>query len=429
MLDIKFLRNDPESVRRALQNRGGRYVPALEDLLAADAEWKAANGESEPLRARRNQAADEMGRLKREKKDATALLKEMEELKTRLKGLDEKTAAAQARVDEKVLGLPNLPHPSVPVGADAGQNREIRRWGEPKKFPFKPRDHQDIGEKLGVLDMARAAKLSGARFALLSGAGAKMERALIHFMLDLHTGVHGYTEIFPPFLVTRQTMTGTGQLPKFADELYATKDDDLFLIPTAEVPLTNLYRDEPLDEATLPRALCAYTACFRREAGSYGKDTRGLIRNHQFNKIELVRFVRPEDSLAELEKLTGHAEEVLKRLGLPYRVMELCTGDLGFSSAKTYDLEVWLPAENGGQGAYREISSCSTFTDFQARRIGLRYKKNDGSRALMHTLNGSGVAVGRTLAAVLENYQDADGSVAVPEALRTLMGIDRLSPP
>lgn len=429
MLDIKFLRNDPESVRRALQNRGGRYVPALEDLLAADAEWKAANGESEPLRARRNQAADEMGRLKREKKDATALLKEMEELKTRLKGLDEKTAAAQARVDEKVLGLPNLPHPSVPVGADAGQNREIRRWGEPKKFPFKPRDHQDIGEKLGVLDMARAAKLSGARFALLSGAGAKMERALIHFMLDLHTGVHGYTEIFPPFLVTRQTMTGTGQLPKFADELYATKDDDLFLIPTAEVPLTNLYWDEPLDEATLPRALCAYTACFRREAGSYGKDTRGLIRNHQFNKIELVRFVRPEDSLAELEKLTGHAEEVLKRLGLPYRVMELCTGDLGFSSAKTYDLEVWLPAENGGQGAYREISSCSTFTDFQARRIGLRYKKSDGSRALMHTLNGSGVAVGRTLAAVLENYQDADGSVAVPEALRTLMGIDRLSPP
>lgn len=429
MLDIKFLRNDPESVRRALQNRGGRYVPALEDLLAADAEWKAANGESEPLRARRNQAADEMGRLKREKKDATALLKEMEELKTRLKGLDEKTAAAQARVDEKVLGLPNLPHPSVPVGADAGQNREIRRWGEPKKFPFKPRDHQDIGEKLGVLDMARAAKLSGARFALLSGAGAKMERALIHFMLDLHTGVHGYTEIFPPFLVTRQTMTGTGQLPKFADELYATKDDDLFLIPTAEVPLTNLYRDEPLDEATLPRALCAYTACFRREAGSYGKDTRGLIRNHQFNKIELVRFVRPEDSLAELEKLTGHAEEVLKRLGLPYRVMELCTGDLKFSSAKTYDLEVWLPAENGGQGAYREISSCSTFTDFQARRIGLRYKKSDGSRALMHTLNGSGVAVGRTLAAVLENYQDADGSVAVPEALRTLMGIDRLSPP
>ncbi|HNC73382.1 MAG TPA: serine--tRNA ligase, partial [Elusimicrobiota bacterium] len=361
--------------------------------------------------------------------DATALLKEMEELKTRLKGLDDRTAAAQARVDEKVLGLPNLPHPSVPVGADAGQNREIRRWGEPKKFPFKPRDHQDIGEKLGVLDMARAAKLSGARFALLSGAGAKMERALIHFMLDLHTGVHGYTEIFPPFLVTRQTMTGTGQLPKFADELYATKDDDLFLIPTAEVPLTNLYRDEPLDEATLPRALCAYTACFRREAGSYGKDTRGLIRNHQFNKIELVRFVRPEDSLAELEKLTGHAEEVLKRLGLPYRVMELCTGDLGFSSAKTYDLEVWLPAENGGQGAYREISSCSTFTDFQARRIGLRYKKSDGSRALMHTLNGSGVAVGRTLAAVLENYQDADGSVAVPEALRTLMGIDRLSPP
>jgi seryl-tRNA synthetase len=291
-----------------------------------------------------------------------------------------------------------------------------------------------VGEKLGLFDFGRAAKLSGARFSLLVGQGARLERALIQFMLDLHTKEHGYLEVLPPYLVTRQTMTGTGQLPKFSEELYAAQDD-LFLIPTAEVPVTNIYRDEALDEADLPRALCAYTACFRREAGTYGKDTRGLIRNHQFNKVELVRFSRPEDHLQELEKLTGHAEEVLKRLGLAYRVVSLVTGDIGFSSAKTYDLEVWMPgdrsaAEKGSTavGAFREISSCSTFTDFQARRIGARVKRKDGTKTLAYTLNGSGVAVGRTMAAILENYQQADGTVVVPEALRPYFGADRITP-
>lgn len=426
MLDLKLLRQNPEAVRAALAARSGRYLPALDDVLSLDAQARAVALEIEPLRARRNKAADDIGRLKREKSDASGLLKEMEELKARLKGLEEKAAAVQGQVDERLLGLPNLPHETVPLGKDPSENREVRRWGDPRQPVAKPRDHQELGERLGLLDFARAAKLSGARFALMTGAGARLERALINFMLDVH-GEHGYTEVFPPFLVTRQTMTGTGQLPKFADELYAAEADDLFLIPTAEVPLTNLYRDEVLEEAQLPKALCAYTACFRREAGSYGKDTRGLIRNHQFNKVELVRFVRPEDTLSELERLTGHAEEVLKRLGLPYRVLSLCTGDLGFSAAKTYDLEVWLPGENKGQGAYREISSCSTFTDFQARRIGIRYKKADGSRALLHTLNGSGVAVGRTLAALLENYQREDGTVDVPAPLRPYLRLDRLT--
>jgi seryl-tRNA synthetase len=352
----------------------------------------------------------------------------MEELKTRLKGLEERGGQQEGKVQAALLGLPNLPHDTVPIGKSAAENRDARRWGTPRTFDFQPKDHQALGEKLGLMDFGRAAKLSGARFALLTGVGARLERALINFMLDLHTTAHGYTEVFPPFLVTRQTMTGTGQLPKFEEDLYAIKDDDLFLIPTAEVPLTNIFRDEALEESRLPRALCAYTACFRRESGSYGKDTRGLTRNHQFNKIELVRFVRPEDTLKELELLTGHAEEVLRRLGLPYRVLELCTGDLGFSSAKTYDLEVWAPGENGGKGQWREISSCSSFTDFQARRIGLRYKKSDGTRSLLHTLNGSGVAVGRTMAAVLENYQEADGTVTVPEALRPYLKLDRLIP-
>lgn len=428
MLDIKLVRGEPDRVRTALQNRGGRSLPAFEDFLNADRAFKTAQGELEPLRARRNQAADEIGRLKREKQDASSLIKEMEELKGKLKALEEKASALEAPLTDMILGLPNLPHPSVPVGKDAAENREVRRWGTPRNFSFSPKDHQTVGEKLGVLDMARGAKLSGARFALLAGDGARLERALIQFMLNLHTRTHGYIEVWPPYLVTRQTMTGTGQLPKFADELYAMKEDDLYLIPTAEVPLTNLYRDEVIDGNRLPLALCAYTACFRREAGSYGKDTRGLIRNHQFNKIELVRFCAPEKSLEELEKLTGHAEEVLKQLELPYRVVELCTGDLGFSSAKTYDLEVWFPSENGGKGAYREISSCSTFTDFQARRIGLRHKSSDGSKGLLHTLNGSGVAVGRAMAAVLENFQEPDGSVRLPAALSALMGTDRLTP-
>ncbi len=427
MLDIKLIRTQPDLVRKAIENRGGKFLPKFEELLLLDKDLRATLAEVEPLRARRNQAADEFGRRKRMKEDGGTLLKEMEELKLKLKSVEERTGEGEKKVQLALLELPNIPLESVTVGRSSAENREIRRWGTPKTFSFPVKDHQDLGEKLGLMDFTRAAKLSGARFALLTGVGARLERALINFMLDLHTGEHGYTEIFPPFLVTRQTMTGTGQLPKFEEELYATKEDDLFLIPTAEVPLTNMFRDEAMDESSLPRALCAYTACFRREAGTYGKDTRGLTRNHQFNKIELVRFVRPEDSLKELELLTRHAETVLKRLGLPYRVMELCTGDIGFSSAKTYDLEVWAPGENGGLGQWREISSCSTFTDFQARRIGLRSTKPDGSRALLHTLNGSGIAVGRTMAALLENYQEADGSVVVPEALRPYLKLDRLT--
>ncbi len=428
MLDIKLIRTQPDLVRKAIENRGGKFLPKFEELLLLDKDLRATLAEVEPLRAKRNQAADEFGRRKRLKEDGGTLLKEMEELKLKLKSLEERTGEGEKKVQTALLELPNLPLASVSVGRSSAENREIRRWGTPKTFNFPVKDHQDIGEKLGLMDFTRAAKLSGARFALLTGVGARLERALINFMLDLHTTEHGYTEIFPPFLVTRQTMTGTGQLPKFEEELYATKEDDLFLIPTAEVPLTNMFRDEAMEEASLPRALCAYTACFRREAGTYGKDTRGLTRNHQFNKIELVRFVRPEDSLNELEVLTRHAETVLQRLGLPYRVMELCTGDMGFSSAKTYDLEVWAPGENGGKGQWREISSCSTFTDFQARRIGLRYTKPDGSRALLHTLNGSGVAVGRTMAAILENGQEADGTVTVPDALRPFLKLDRLTP-
>lgn len=429
MLDMKLIRTQPETVRQGLQNRGGRYLPALEQVLALDAEWRNVNNEAETLRAKRNQAADAIGKLKHEKKDASGILKEMEGLKARLKELEDKTKEFEAKITDGLLNIPNLPDPSVTVGKNETENRVLRDWGT-KRPIAAPKDHQELGESLGIIDFARGAKLSGARFVAMVGAGARLERALIQFMLDLHTKEHGYLEIFPPFLVTSQSMTGTGQLPKFAEELYACKEDDLYLIPTAEVPLTNLYRDEVLDEDKMPKALCAYTACFRREAGSYGKDTRGLIRNHQFNKIELVRFAKPEDSLKELELLTGHAEKVLQKLGLPYRVIELCTGDIGFSSAKTFDLEVWLPADRSGEkgvvGNYREISSCSTFTDYQARRIGIKMKRKDGSRSLVHTLNGSGVAVGRTVAAILENYQEPDGSVTVPEALRPYMGMDRL---
>jgi seryl-tRNA synthetase len=419
MLDIKLLRANPDAVRQGLQARGGRYLPALEELLKTDAEWRKLNASADELRAKLNKMGEEVGRLKREKQDASAAMAGANEIKENLKGLGEQLSALEAKLREGLLSVPNLPDASVAAGKDASENKPVREWGQKPAFAFKPKE---VGESLGILDFARAAKLSGARFALAVGDGARLERALVQFMLDLHVNQHGYTEVFPPFLVTRQTMTGTGQLPKFEEELYALRDDDLFLIPTAEVPVTNLYRDEVLDEASLPRALCAYTACFRREAGSYGKDTRGLIRNHQFNKVELVRFVRPEDSLKELEALTGHAEEVLKRLELPYRVLALCTGDLGFSSAKTYDLEVWMAGEN----AYREISSCSTFTDYQSRRIGIQMKRKDGGRALPHTLNGSGVAVGRTVAALLENGQQADGSVLLPKALHSYMGTDRL---
>jgi seryl-tRNA synthetase len=431
MLDIKLIRQNPDVVRKALSDRGGRYLPAYEEFLTADARALEAKKEVEPLQARRNKAADEIGKLKREKQDVSLILKEMEELKGQIKSLEEKASALDAEAQEKMLGLPNIPDASVPLGTDAAQNPVVREWGTKPSFSFVPKDHQEVGDKLALFDFGRAAKLSGARFSLLTGWGARLERALIQFMLDLHTKEHGYTEVMPPYLVTRQTMTGTGQLPKFSEELYATQDD-LFLIPTAEVPVTNLFRDETLDEDRFPLAVTAYTACFRREAGAAGKDTRGLIRNHQFNKVELVRFVKPEDHLAELEKLTAHAEEVLKRLGLAHRRVALVTGDIGFSSAKTYDLEVWMPGDRSADpknpGCYREISSCSTFTDFQARRIGIRLKRKDGSKTLVYTLNGSGVAVGRTMAAILENGQQADGSVVVPEALRPYLGADRLVP-
>jgi seryl-tRNA synthetase len=431
MIDIKLIRQNPELVRKGLEARGGKFIPAFDEALEVSAEVLKVQKELEPLQVRRNKAADEIGKLKREKKDVSALLKEMEEVKGRVKDLEEKSNELEGTLRTMLLGLPNVPDASVPVGKDASENPVIRTWGEKTSLAFAPKDHQEIGEALGVFDFNRAARLSGARFSLLIGWGAKLERALIQFMLDLHTKEHGYIEVMPPYLVTRETMTGTGQLPKFEEDLYVTQDD-LFLIPTAEVPVTNLFRDEAIDEDRLPVGLTAHTACFRRESGTYGKDTRGLIRNHQFNKVELVRFVKPEDHLTELEKLTNHAEEVLKRLKLPYRVVSLVTGDIGFSSAKTYDLEVWMPGDRSADpkhpGSYREISSCSTFTDFQARRIGVRVKRKDGTKTLAYTLNGSGVAVGRTMAAILENYQQADGSVIVPEALRSYLGTDRLVP-
>lgn len=422
MLDIKLIREKPDLVKAGLKNRGGRSLPDFEAAINKDKEWRGVLTELESLRARRNKSADEIGRLKKEKKDASKLLASMEALKKDYKELEEKERDVKLQTEALLLGLPNVPDASVPVGASADKNKVVREGGAKPRFSFKPKDHHDLGTQLGLLHLETAAKLSGARFSILSGAGAKLERAIANFMVDLHTSEHGYREVLPPFLVSKETMTGTGQLPKFADELYKCADDDLYLIPTSEVSLANLYRDLVLDESDLPMAVTALTPCFRREAGSYGKDTRGLIRNHQFDKVELVRVCRLEDSLSELENLTSHAEEVLKRLGIPYRVVALCTGDMGFAASKTYDLEVWMP----GESAWREISSCSTCGDFQARRINFKVTK-DKKREFGCTLNGSGLAVGRTLAAVLENYQDTDGSVRVPAALQKYMGIDKIT--
>ncbi|HOW28339.1 MAG TPA: serine--tRNA ligase [Elusimicrobiota bacterium] len=435
MLDVKRIRQNPDEVRRAVQNRGGRYLPLFDEFIQVDKEWRVMNAKLDELRAQSNAAADKVGELKKQKQDAGSILQEMASVKKAIKGLEESIAPLTKKIDEIILQLPNTPDPSVPVGKNADENPVVREWGTRRSFPFEPKDHQDIGAALGFLDFERASKLSGSRFALLMGDGARLERALIQFMLDVHTREHGYLEVLPPFLVTGQTMTGTGQLPKFAEELYKCAEDDLYLIPTAEVPLTNLHRDETFSEESLPKSYCSYTACFRREAGSYGKDTRGLIRNHQFNKVELVKFVRPEDASAELETLTRHAETILQKLDLPYRVIQLCTGDLGFSSAKTYDLEIWMPGDlmideknkTKSRGRWREVSSCSVFTDFQARRINIRLKKKDGSRGYPYTLNGSGLAVGRTMAAILENYQEADGAVAVPKVLQPYLQQERLS--
>ncbi|HUK13993.1 MAG TPA: serine--tRNA ligase [Thermoanaerobaculaceae bacterium] len=423
MLSRELLRNAPDRVKAALAARGSDAP--LEALLAADARWRAAQAELEALRAERNRGSKEVGKLfaAGQRSEAEALRARMSELGERMAATEEAAATLAEAVAGLELAIPNLPHASVPVGRDETANRVERSWGAPPRFDFEPRAHWDIGPELGILDFDRAAAISGARFAVLWGAGAALERALVAFMLDLHKSA-GYREVYTPFLVNRQALTGTGQLPKFEADLFHVEGSDLYLVPTAEVPVTNLHRGEVLEEGTLPRRYCAYTPCFRAEAGSYGRDVRGLIRQHQFDKVELVHLTTPETSYDELERLTAAAESVLQRLELPYRVVTLSTGDMGFSAAKTYDLEVWL----AGQGCYREISSCSNCEDFQARRADLKYRPTAGGKArLLHTLNGSGLAVGRTLIAILENYQCGDGTVTVPAALRGYLGgLERL---
>jgi len=422
MLDLKFLRDNLEEVEKRLKTRGGDTD--LSGFKELDAKRRKLFSESETLKARRNAVSEEIGRLKREKKDASSLVAEMQDEGAKLKELEVAAAAVEGEMNSFLLGVPNVPHSSVPVGRDSNDNPVVRKWGEPKSFSFSPKEHTDLGEALGILDFERAGKISGARFSLLVGQGALLERALINFMLDVHTTEHGYTEVMPPFMVKDTALMGTGQLPKFKEELFKIEGRDSYLIPTAEVPVTNIHNDEIIEEERLPVCYTAFTPCFRSEAGSYGKDVKGLIRQHQFNKVEMVKFSSPETSYDELEKLTDNAEEILRRLGLPYQVVLLCTGDMGFSSAKTYDIEVWLP----GQGKYREISSCSNFEDFQARRAAIRVRQKGGKPRYLHTLNGSGLAVGRTLVAILENYQQEDGSVVVPEALRTYMrGLEKIT--
>ncbi|HEX9445773.1 MAG TPA: serine--tRNA ligase [Candidatus Binatia bacterium] len=423
MLDVKLLRENLDRVKERLDARGAKVD--LERFTVIDRERREALAEWERLKEKKNRLSGEIGKLKKSGGDAAPQMKEVEGLAEAIRKAEAPLAELEKRFEDFMLTIPNLPHESVPRGAGAEDNREARRWGEPPRFDFPAKNHWEIGEELGILDFARAAKIAQSRFAVYYGAGALLERALVNFMLDLHTRERGYREVLPPFLVNRATMTGTGQLPKFEEDLFRIDDPELFLIPTAEVPLTNLKREEILEREALPIYYAAYTPCFRREAGSYGQDVRGLIRQHQFNKVELVKLTEPQHSYAELEKLVSDAEEVLKRLKIPYRVMELCTGDMGFASAKTYDIEVWLP----GQAAYREISSCSNCEDFQARRAQIRYRTDKKARpAFVHTLNGSGLAVGRTLVAVLENYQQKDGTVIVPEALRPYMGgLDRIS--
>ena len=422
MLDAKFVRDNLEAVQTALRNRG--LALDLQDFLAADASRRRLLSEVEQLKHRRNTLSEEVGRRKRQGQDAGDVIAGTKELGDRIKKLDEEVRACDEQLEAILLALPNLPHASVPVGRDSGDNAEVRRWGEPRQFDFTPKPHWEIGEALGLLDFERAARMAQARFAVLKGPGARLERALINFMLDLHTKEHGYTEVFPPILVNAAAMTGTGQLPKFAEESFKTKDEGLYMIPTAEVPVTNLHREEILPPGTLPLSYVAYTPCFRREAGSYGKDTRGLIRQHQFNKVELVKFTEAGQSYAALEQMTRDAGVVLQRLGLPHRVVTLCTGDMGFSAAKTYDIEVWLPS----QSTYREISSVSNCEAFQARRASIRYRPAPKAPVeYAHTLNGSGVAVGRTWLAILENFQEADGSVRIPDALRPYMdGLERI---
>jgi seryl-tRNA synthetase len=413
MLELRFIRENISLVKEKTERRGIKDS-RIEDFADIDSKRRELLGELESLRNKRKTVSSEIAVLKKENKDADTLIADMREAGERIKDLEKQVHEVEESLNEIVMGIPNLCHDSVPEGIDDTENEEIRKWGTIPEFGFEPKPHWEIGEDLGILDFERAAKLSGARFALLKGFASKLERALINFMLDLHTQKHSYEEVLPPFMVNSASMTATGQLPKFEEDLFKAQDWDLYLIPTAEVPVTNIHRDETLAEKELPIKYCAYTPCFRSEAGSYGKDTRGLIRQHQFDKVELVKFTRPEESFDELDSLLADAEEVLQLLKLPYRVVTLCTGDLGFSAAKTYDIEVWMPA----QDKYREISSCSNFGDFQARRGGIRYRpKNSKKSALVHTLNGSGLAVGRTLAAILENFQRDDGSIYVPEVL------------
>jgi len=415
MLDKAFVRGNLEFVRQRLSDRGGDYP--LEELISVEADWKKMMLQIEDLRRRRNEASEQIGKLKKEGQDTSAQQAQVKSISAETKLLEEQSHQLEDRFNAILHGIPNLPHSSVPTGRDESANAEVRRWGSAPPFDFEPLDHVDLGTALGILDTDRAAKITGARFALLIGAGARMERALINFMLDVHTRHHGYKEVLPPFMTNSTSLFGTGQLPKFAQDLFKLEGTDYYLIPTAEVPVTNIYQGEVLEGDRLPVKFVAYTPCFRSEAGSYGKDTRGLIRQHQFDKVELVKFADPASSYDELESLTRDAEDILQRLGLHYRVVVLCTGDMGFSSAKTYDIEVWLPSQN----RFREISSCSNFEAFQARRANIRFRSADGKRQYAHTLNGSGLAIGRTWLAILENYQQKDGSVLIPEALRPYM--------
>jgi len=424
VLDIKLIRNEPDKVREAMRRRG-EDAP-IDEVLALDEQRRSLVTEVEQLKARRNQVSEEIARAKRAGQDATEIIAAMREVSDRIKALDDQVRDVEARLEQLLLTIPNIPHESVPYGQSEEDNVEVRRWGEPRQFDFAPKAHWDIGTGLGILDFERGAKVAGARFAVYRGAGARLERALINFMIDVHTQEHGYTEIWPPFLANTASMTGTGQLPKFAEDMFRCQGEDLYLIPTAEVPVTNLHRDEILDGDQLPIYYVAYSACFRAEAGAHGRDTRGLIRQHQFNKVELVKFVKPEDSYDELEKLVADAEAILQRLELPYRVTMMCTADVGFAAAKKYDPEVWMPS----YGRYVEISSCSNFEDFQARRANIRFRRHPKAKPeFVHTLNGSGLAVGRTVAAILENYQNPDGSVTIPDALRPYMGgMTRIEP-
>jgi seryl-tRNA synthetase len=423
MLDIKLVRSQPEKVREGMAKRGAN-VP-LDEFLKIDEERRRKLVEVEQLKNLRNTVSKEVGRLKAQGQDAAGIIKEMQETGNRIAGLDQEIRSIEEQLEQILMVIPNIPHESVPVGKDEKENRMVRSWGEPRQFDFEPKTHDELGTALGIMDFERAAKISGARFVVMKQWGARLERAVINYMLDLHTREHGYTEIFPPFLVNRASMAGTGQLPKFEEDMFKCSPGEFYLVPTAEVPVTNLHREEILTPEQLPIRYTAYTACFRAEAGSAGRDTRGIIRQHQFNKVELVKFTRPEDSYAEHETLVKDAATVLEKLGLPYRVMLLCSGDQGFSAAKCYDLEVWLPSF----ATYREISSCSNFEDFQARRANIRYRPAPGAKPeFVHTLNGSGLAVGRTVAAILENYQNEDGSVTIPEVLRQFMGVDQIVP-